>query len=292
MGCLFGGLYLVDNSFYSSTQILKPPLVKPPIILVPTDFSDSASNAADYAFHLAAELNASLLLFHAYHVPVPTAEMPILIASPMELEKDNLQSLQHLRNHLILKHGGQVAVECLTAAGFAAEEIVDAARNSRVDLIVMGILGSIPTSILPDLKVPLLVIPEKVSYKRPISLVFACDYSNRIGYHALEQLSAFAKPFLAHIYIVDVQTTGENHSDVVIKESAAVEESLKGISHSVHSLVCKDVVSGLIEFQMQYPAEVMVMIPHRHSFLSRLFISPHTRDMVFKSSIPVLTLQE
>jgi hypothetical protein len=36
----------------------------------------------------------------------------------------------------------------------------------------------------------------------------------------------------------------------------------------------------------------MVMIPHKHSFLDRIFNTPHTREMVFRSAIPVLALQE
>jgi nucleotide-binding universal stress UspA family protein len=271
-------------------------------ILVPTDFSDSANNATDYAMSLAADLNASIVLFHAFHVPVPTAEMPIMVISPGELEKDNLLRLDHLRNDLMKKHGRKVHVECITTPGFAGEEITDAAKGSHADLIVMGIsgsgslvhalLGSVPTNMLPDLNIPMLVIPEQLSYKKPEKLIFACDYSGRISQKALLQLRNFVKSIQAHVCIVDVKTPGGMTDPDKESESALVEDALKDVIHSVHASVNKDVVAGLIGFQEKHAADVMVMIPHRHSFLDRIFNTPHTREMVFKSTIPVLALNE
>jgi nucleotide-binding universal stress UspA family protein len=271
-------------------------------ILVPTDFSDSANNAAEYAMSLAADLDAAILLFQAFHVPVPTTEMPILVISPGELAKDNLLRLDNLRKHLIKKYGRNVPVECLATPGFAAEEILDAARSSRANLIVIGIsgsgslvhtlMGSVPTDILPDLNIPMLVIPEEASYKKPEKLIFACDYSVRIGQKALVQLRDFVKSIHAHIYVVDVKEPGKEIAPDKVNEIALIKDALKDVIHSVHVAVNKDVIDGLLRFQEKHPADVMVMIPRRHSFLERVFNTPHTTEMVFKSKIPVLALQE
>ncbi|MES1181580.1 MAG: universal stress protein, partial [Flavobacterium sp.] len=39
-------------------------------ILVPTDFSDAARNASEYAIEYAKEFGYKLLLCHVYHLPV------------------------------------------------------------------------------------------------------------------------------------------------------------------------------------------------------------------------------
>jgi nucleotide-binding universal stress UspA family protein len=50
-------------------------------ILVPTDFSEAAKNAAEYAINLAKVLNTKVTLFHVYHVPLPISEVPIMVSA-------------------------------------------------------------------------------------------------------------------------------------------------------------------------------------------------------------------
>lgn len=44
------------------------------IILVLTDFTNSALNAADYALFLASQLKTKLLLYHSYYIPATESE--------------------------------------------------------------------------------------------------------------------------------------------------------------------------------------------------------------------------
>ena len=46
-------------------------------ILVATDFSSSAANAANYAAEMALRIKANLLLLHVYRIPIGYLEMPI-----------------------------------------------------------------------------------------------------------------------------------------------------------------------------------------------------------------------
>ena len=57
-------------------------------IIVPTDFSAISNNAMDYALGLAKETGSSLLLFHAYQVPVSMTDVPIVLVSVEELQKN------------------------------------------------------------------------------------------------------------------------------------------------------------------------------------------------------------
>src|ERR1700741_4703000 len=55
-------------------------------IIVPTDFSAISNNAIDYAVDLAKATGGSILLFHAYQVPVSMTDVPIVLLSIDELE--------------------------------------------------------------------------------------------------------------------------------------------------------------------------------------------------------------
>ena len=58
-------------------------------ILVPTDFSKSANNAAEYAANFAIATKAKILLFHVYNVPIIVSDVPVMTISPAELQKEN-----------------------------------------------------------------------------------------------------------------------------------------------------------------------------------------------------------
>ena len=47
-------------------------------IVVTTDFTAASRNAVIYAAELAKTTNARLHIYHAYHTPVVTAEVPVM----------------------------------------------------------------------------------------------------------------------------------------------------------------------------------------------------------------------
>jgi nucleotide-binding universal stress UspA family protein len=54
-------------------------------IIIPTDFSPAAINAMNYAADMAIAINASLLLFHVYSVPISMTDVPVMLVSVEEL---------------------------------------------------------------------------------------------------------------------------------------------------------------------------------------------------------------
>ena len=110
-------------------------------ILVPTDYSDVASNALHYAVELAKSSNSKIILLHAYQIPVPTGEVPIMIITPQELEDENTKRINNLKKKITDKTKGKIVIESLVRAGFTVEEITNVIKEKDVDLVVMGITG-------------------------------------------------------------------------------------------------------------------------------------------------------
>src|SRR5690606_27892043 len=72
-------------------------------ILVPTDFSDTAYNAAVYAISLATNYGATrIVLYHAYELIVPIPDVPTMIpmVNPDDLKEASLEGLEKMRNEL------------------------------------------------------------------------------------------------------------------------------------------------------------------------------------------------
>ena len=69
-------------------------------IIVPTDFSAISNNAIDYAVDLAKATGGSILLFHAYQVPVSMTDVPIVLLSIEDLQKTNESKMEEMKRSL------------------------------------------------------------------------------------------------------------------------------------------------------------------------------------------------
>lgn len=267
-------------------------------ILVPTDFSKAASNAAEYAANLAKEINANVVLFHVYHVPVSVSEVPIMVITPDELQKNNEAHLKKEATHLSKKTG--VEVRYRVKMGFAMDEILAEEKNAT--LIVMGmkganklseaLMGSTTTATLRKATVPVLVIPEKAKYKKPEKIVFACDYDSRTDVHTLDALKKLMKTFGSKIYIVNVKQKMETVSMEEAVAGVKLENKLNDVEHIYYFPEKEDLVEGINEFVQEYQTDWIAIIPHRYSLMERLFHKSISKKMAFHTHVPLLALPD
>lgn len=267
-------------------------------ILVPTDFSNAANNAAEYAVLLAQEMKAKVVLFHIYHVPVPATEVPIIVLGPEELQKDSETLLRKKAAHL-KKYSG-VEISYIARMGMAVDEILE--EEKKANLIVMGIrnvsklseflLGSITTAILRKTNTPVLVIPENIKFKAPKKIVFACDYNPKTNYDTIESLNQLIKIFHSKLFVINIR---ENKKTVSMKEAGSglrLENKINEISHIYHFKENEDIVEGLNKFISEKKADMVVVIPHKHNLLERLFHKSVSKKIAFHSHVPLLALPE
>src|SRR5688572_30097374 len=109
----------------------KPMVTGNPVALVPTDFSDSARNATDYAMELARHMNYDVLLLHVYNTPV--VESPgmvgVLPIDLMQIEKDVEKRMKAEVKFLRKRSKVQIRYECVN--GFVEDEILVAEEKHK-----------------------------------------------------------------------------------------------------------------------------------------------------------------
>jgi len=110
-------------------------------ILVPTDFSDAAAAALDYAIELAASVGASVHLVHCYSFPILPFEAPYPVPHEHLASKLESESRKGLAN-LVLEHGRPgVEVSASARLGDARTGIQEAISDVGADLVCMGTHG-------------------------------------------------------------------------------------------------------------------------------------------------------
>jgi len=137
-------------------------------ILVGIDFSDSSAQAMHHAMALAERLGATLHLVHITpaqaHLAVPT---DIGLNMPKEFEE--VQQARERMEHLRAMLGEKVPVDLHLRMGEPVRGLIDAIREIRPDMVVLGshgrgavmriLLGSVSTQVIHRSPVPVLVVP-------------------------------------------------------------------------------------------------------------------------------------
>jgi len=141
--------------------------MKPPtVILVPTDFSESAEQALDYAVALAGTLGAKIYLLNAIGIPsLGVPELGIAVTSTMM--ESTLKANQAELDRLATRRS-PATIEIVLRTGDARDAIVDVANELHADLIVMGthgrrgvrraLIGSIAEGVVRAAPCPVLTI--------------------------------------------------------------------------------------------------------------------------------------
>ena len=268
-------------------------------ILVPTDFSDDARNASRYAAKLAEKMQASITLLHAYMLPTPVSEVPYVMINAEEMQKENEEIAQAEADKL--KTAFKVNVNYVVRLGFPSDEIEAVIEDSGIDLVVMGmkgkgalekIMGSTTTSTLKKIRTPLLIIPEKATYRDLQQITYATDYSYEINPRIYAPLIEFLHLFKSQLNIVHVQKSAEEGR----QQEAAAQKKMEAVfSNSPRQF---DVVTdahvkhGIESYLQDHTTDLLVMVTHERSFWERMFGKSHTKEMVYNTHIPLLVLKD
>jgi len=267
--------------------------------LIATDFSAASRNATQYGIELARAFNARVILVSAYQqVPVTVTEPLILVAPDMcELVKHQLEGEADFFNS-----EEATPLEVLAKEGSSSNAVLEAAKEMHADLILAGMkgsgkatrrfFGSTVTSLARKTTVPLMVIPEGASYRRPETISLANDISYHAGTHLLDFLRMMVERFHSTLYIVRVVTKKANEVVEILNRPSNLSEMVSKLEPLYEYPLDKNISKALKNFISTHHVDLLAMVPHREYLPERWFLRSNTREMIFKTDIPLLILPE
>lgn len=138
-------------------------------ILAPVDFSDCAEKAVQYAEAMAKQFNAELFLLHVMQPYMPVSDL-VLVDTTGILDQANAAVKRNLED-MRLKIDAHIESRALTRSGQPYHEIVAAAEDLDVDLIIISthgrtglahtFMGSTAERVVRHAKCPVLVVRER-----------------------------------------------------------------------------------------------------------------------------------
>lgn len=141
-------------------------------ILVPTDLSEGAEEALDYACDIARQFGATVHLIHVIGIPtLGVPELGVALTSTVidSLIRDNQEALDAL---VLRKQNNATFGQTLLRTGDARDLICQTAKDLDADLIVMGthgrrgvsraLLGSVTETVVRSAPCPVLTVRPHV----------------------------------------------------------------------------------------------------------------------------------
>ncbi len=272
-------------------------------ILAATDFSESAENAVDYAAALAEKAEAKLVILSAFHIPIVASEIPTLMFTLDELEKDGLQKLKETESRLRKLHPGLKEIELLSLHGFASEIIKSQAEKLKANLLVMGlqgsgflnekIIGSNSYEMVNASVCPVLIVPFQLRFQKIERLLYANNNRELQSAKVLEPIAIFAKLFQAKIYILHVN---KNSDDLPDSEAAVtgikLDHYFEGIKHDFYETQSENLVDGINAFAQEHNTDLCFALAHNYSFFEKIFKKNNVQNMMYHLNTPILIIHE
>jgi len=269
------------------------------VVLVPIDFSPQSRNAAAHAAMLAKSFHGKLILFHAYMLPTPVSEVPYVMVTVDDLQKDNELMIKKEAEHLNSEYG--VETEWLVRIGIPSDEIKALTEERPIDLVVMGmkgvggldkIIGSTTTNCLRKLKTPVLIIPQDARFAEYRHITYATDFHNELLTRSFDPLVKIAKQFKSTISIVYIHRDSDRSEVNELDWRKNMTNILPEIDYSFVKIEDDSVKHGLTEYIESSGTDLLVMLTHRHNFFDRLFNRSQTTAMAYETRVPLLVLHD
>jgi nucleotide-binding universal stress UspA family protein len=265
-------------------------------ILLLTDFSDTARNAAMYALKMFENEKVYFDLLNAYDLEFSGS--PYIMQVKEELAQE---SMKGLKNELQLLHRRfpNARVELASRFGSLIDVVRQEIADYLPDLIVMGcrgetalenfLLGSNAYEVIKNIDAPILVVPKHAKFKKPDKIVFATDLNDIKVDEVVEPLRDLAHQFHAALLFVNVlEDEYVNRLDAEEK----IASHFPGIDLSFNFIEGDNISKGINKFMDENEADIVTMIRHNVSFFDRLFHPSITKQMVLHPDHPMLILHE
>lgn len=274
-------------------------------ILVPTDFSDIAYNAATYAVDLARSVGAERVIFyHAYELIVPIPDVPTAV--PMvnadELREASLEGLEKMRKELQPLASDKVTLLTRADNTLLAATINDVCKQEEADLIIMGItggskleeilVGSNTVDVVKHTTTPVMVIPGHAKFKPIEKIVFACDLRQVVDTTPMDLLHKLLNLFHAEIHVINIDHRSRHFTTDTPFETLMLDTLLEGYNPVYHFIDNPNVVEGIVSFAESNNADLILTIPKKHGLFESIFKRSSTSRLAFKTHIPLLTIHE
>ncbi|UOB17923.1 universal stress protein [Abyssalbus ytuae] len=276
-------------------------------ILIPTDFSDNARNAIDYALELFKSEECKFFFLHTYTIPYLGIDYLTVAGNDFkkieaDIKKEADSNLAKLIDELLRDYSNpKHTYKTISAFNILTDEINDIVEDEDIDLIIMGtkgatgaksiLFGTNTVFVMRKASCPVLAIPENFRFREIMEILFASDYLVFYKRREIKMLLHLATANNAQITVMHMEE--ENKLSVnQIKNKEFIDECCEGVNHNFIKLKDKNLSLAIDHYLENHPTDMLAMMNRKHSLLERLLLRQNIEKIGFKIKIPFLVMKD
>ncbi len=269
-------------------------------IIVATDFSPAAQNAAHYAAQMALAIDSNLLLLHVYEIPIAYMEVPVM-TTEYEMRKNAEDRLTNLKEELATATGFKLTIETEAVIGTFFTELISICEKVNPYTVVMGsqgttaaerlLFGSHTVHAMKHLDWPLISVPPHVKFSAIKKIGLACDFDKVMDSTPVDEIKILVKDFNAELHVLNTGKQKEFNPNIIF-ESRILQEMLSELKPSYHFTSNYNTDEGIMDFSERNLLDLLLVLPKRHGLIDRLLHKSHTKELVLHSHVPVMALHQ
>lgn len=275
-------------------------------ILVPTDFSEYAGNAVDFAVHTAKVLPAEITLLHSYEINSS------LYTDYMGVNKEfNLAILNEAKEKLaalkkVIEEKNDMVVVTSISTESLQDAIIKSTEEEKFDLIVMGTLGasgikeklwgSRTATTIGKSKIPVMVIPGEYEWEKPQKILFATNQFEKDP-AILDFIFELAGLYMANVQVAvftdedgDKAGTFLDHKRKISEYEEFLKENYSEETLTSAHLYGEKFEETLHDFIKENNIDMLAMVTYPHKFWNRIFNPSKTKRMSYHTKVPLLAI--
>ena len=269
-------------------------------MIVPTDFSDTATNALVYAHNLSQPINGMIKVVHVYRPEVVQIDNIAIVDKEVEeLKKKQLEEfVSKINRSWIGASSGYTPMESEFKVGFVADEVYKICTEPfNRNLIVVGstgttdnlkkFFGSVSLQLIKRSPSPVLVIPPKTTYNGIDNILYAVASIEK-DMQSSPAILDFADMMGATVHLVHVNTKNEVYpSQTLLDRCKNLNPKVEVVYQEIDST---DVISTIDDYVIDNKIDMVSLTTFDRGFLSDLFHKSVTRKMAIHTDIPLLII--
>lgn len=278
-------------------------------IVLPTDFSDNALHAVQFALELYRDQKCLFYLLNAFHVKPKNIESLIGMEpgnALYETTKKNSETELHrlLSTVAFGEHGNpNHSFQVVSVFNEPWRAIKNLIKEKDVELIVMGtrgqtnskhrMYGSTAMEVMDNIRnCPVIVVPQSAKQGLPKEIVFPTDFKTALKKRRLSYLIEIANISQASIKVLHISEDG-NLDEEQNNTKNMLEDYLETVSHSFHFMGNSLSVPASINcFVESRESDMIAFISRKHSFIASILNPPLSKGIAYSSRVPFLVMHE
>jgi len=265
-------------------------------VLLLSDFSNTARNAALYALKMFQGENVRFTLLNSFDLEFSGSPYVVQLKDELALESD--KSL--ISEVAILQRAfPNTLIQVKSIFGSLIQAVHEFISDYQPELVVLGcrgesalenfLLGSNAYEVIKNINAPILVVPKSVQFKKPDKIVFATDLKDVDNDEVIQPVRNIVDKFQSSLMLVNV--LDDQHVNRLDAETKIAAHFPK-INLSFNFIEGDDIAKSIHEFADENDAEMITLVRHNLGFLDRLFNPSVTKRMVMHPEHPMLILHE